>query len=209
MQGMGLSLTGAGFPILVILGILSLISIAAIVVKTISLAPVLKGKERRREALNLMRGGDAEGAKRHLNSAGTDADQIALSGINQLRNASVSSLEKALAIEGNAASAGYFKYIRLIETIAMVSPLLGLLGTVLGMIQAFRSLEMAEGSANAALLAGGIWQALLTTAAGLIVALPAAAGAALLSSRAEAATTEIEGVIDELVLIAAENTDDP
>jgi len=209
MEAMRLSLTGAGFPILLVLGVLSLISIAAIVVKAIALAPVLKGKERRKEALNLMRGGDTGGAKRHLGAATNDADRIALFGIERLHNSSANGLEKALAIEGNAVSAGYFRNIRLIETIAMVSPLLGLLGTVLGMIQAFRDLEMAEGSANAALLAGGIWQALLTTAAGLTVALPAAAGAALLASRAEAATTEIEGVIDELVLIAAADAADP
>ena len=87
----------------------------------------------------------------------------------------------------------------------MISPLLGLLGTVLGMIQAFRDLEMAEGAANAALLAGGIWQALLTTAAGLIVALPAAAGAALLSARAERAANEIEAIIGRLIAFAAEH----
>ena len=75
------------------------------------------------------------------------------------------------------------------------------------MIQAFQDLEMAEGSANAALLAGGIWQALLTTAAGLVVALPAAAGAALLSARAEAATVEVEGIIGRLLAIAADGTD--
>ena len=84
----------------------------------------------------------------------------------------------------------------------MIGPLLGLLGTVLGMIQAFQDLEMAQGAANAALLAGGIWQALLTTAAGLIVALPAAAAAALLSSRAEVATAEVEGIIGTLLSIA-------
>ena len=83
----------------------------------------------------------------------------------------------------------------------MISPLLGLLGTVLGMIQSFQELEMAEGAANASVLAGGIWQALLTTAAGLLVAIPAAVGASLLSSRIENSAQMIESAVGELTLI--------
>ncbi len=85
----------------------------------------------------------------------------------------------------------------------MIAPLLGLLGTVLGMIQSFRSLEMAEGAANASILAGGIWQALLTTAAGLVVAIPAVIGAAILQSRVEAGTSEMERVIGRVTLARA------
>lgn len=63
-------------------------------------------------------------------------------------------------------------WLRALEVIAALSPLLGLLGTVLGMIEAFRQLELAGSQVNPALLSGGIWQALLTTAAGLGVAIP-------------------------------------
>ena len=55
------------------------------------------------------------------------------------------------------------------------SPLLGLLGTVLGMIQTFSRLADTQGALDMTLLADGIWQALLTTAAGLIIAIPAVA----------------------------------
>ena len=65
--------------------------------------------------------------------------------------------------------------LRLLALIATLSPLLGLLGTVLGMIDAFRALEAAGNRVDPAILSGGIWVALLTTAAGLIVAIPAAA----------------------------------
>lgn len=64
------------------------------------------------------------------------------------------------------------RYLTPLGTIASVSPLLGLLGTVVGMIKVFTVL-MLEGSGNANLLAGGISQALITTAAGLGVAIPA------------------------------------
>jgi biopolymer transport protein ExbB len=57
-------------------------------------------------------------------------------------------------------------------TIAAVAPLLGLLGTVLGMIKVFVAIEL-QGTGNAGALAGGISEALITTAAGLLVAIPA------------------------------------
>ncbi|NKN31660.1 MotA/TolQ/ExbB proton channel family protein [Marichromatium bheemlicum] len=66
-------------------------------------------------------------------------------------------------------------HLRGLDAVVTLAPLLGLLGTVLGMIEAFRTLEQAGGQANPALLAGGIWEALLTTAAGLAIAIPAAA----------------------------------
>ncbi|MFY0681425.1 MAG: MotA/TolQ/ExbB proton channel family protein [Thalassovita sp.] len=65
--------------------------------------------------------------------------------------------------------------LRALELIASIAPLLGLLGTVLGMIAAFQALQQAGSRADPALLAGGIWEALLTTAAGMAVAIPASA----------------------------------
>lgn len=64
------------------------------------------------------------------------------------------------------------KYLGAMGTIAGIAPLLGLLGTVLGMIEVFTAI-MLQGSGNAGVLAGGISQALITTAAGLTVAIPA------------------------------------
>ncbi|MDR2337313.1 MAG: MotA/TolQ/ExbB proton channel family protein [Deltaproteobacteria bacterium] len=63
-------------------------------------------------------------------------------------------------------------WLRLLATIITLSPLLGLLGTVLGMIDVFRGIEIAGNQINPALLGGGIWKALLTTAFGLIIAIP-------------------------------------
>ncbi|MCY3598004.1 MAG: MotA/TolQ/ExbB proton channel family protein [Rhodospirillales bacterium] len=64
-------------------------------------------------------------------------------------------------------------YIRSLEVVANLSPLIGLLGTVIGMIKAFGRLEEAGARVDPSQLAGGIWEALLTTAFGLIVAIPA------------------------------------
>lgn len=64
---------------------------------------------------------------------------------------------------------------RPLEVIGSIAPLLGLLGTVLGMIEAFQQLEEAGNKVNPAILSGGIWEALLTTAVGLCVAIPVVA----------------------------------
>jgi biopolymer transport protein ExbB len=63
-------------------------------------------------------------------------------------------------------------YLQALATIGNIAPLLGLLGTVMGMIKAFMVIQELGGKVNAAVLAGGIWEAMLTTALGLAVALP-------------------------------------
>jgi len=75
--------------------------------------------------------------------------------------------------------------IRVLETIGQVAPLLGLFGTVIGMIEAFQALQSAGASVDPSVLAGGIWVALLTTAVGLAVAIPASLCASWLDARVE------------------------
>ncbi|WP_417826708.1 MotA/TolQ/ExbB proton channel family protein [Thalassospira povalilytica] len=65
--------------------------------------------------------------------------------------------------------------LRIMSAIAVLSPLLGLLGTVMGMIEAFQKMEGAGSRIDPSVLSGGIWLALLTTAIGLVVAIPATA----------------------------------
>ena len=74
---------------------------------------------------------------------------------------------------GRGAFARLERGFRFLDTVAQVAPLLGLFGTVLGMIEAFQALQSAGSQVDPSLLAGGIWVALLTTAAGLAVAMPA------------------------------------
>ncbi len=68
------------------------------------------------------------------------------------------------------------RWLALLAFIAQVAPLFGLLGTVLGMVDLFGSMEAAGAEVNTSTLSGGIWKALLTTAAGLIVAIPTMGG---------------------------------
>ena len=82
-------------------------------------------------------------------------------------------VEQAVLDAGERESNLLRRNMRLLNAISNVSPLLGLLGTVLGMIQAFNDISGAQAMGRPDLLAGGISQALLTTAAGLLVAIPA------------------------------------
>ena len=76
-------------------------------------------------------------------------------------------------------------YIQTLATIGNIAPLLGLLGTVIGMIKAFMVIQEMGGKVNAAVLAGGIWEAMLTTALGLSVALPTMVAHSYLTVRIE------------------------
>jgi len=82
-------------------------------------------------------------------------------------------LQNELQRYGLALVATLRQYLRPLELIATVAPLIGLLGTVTGMIEAFKAMELAGKQVDPSVLSGGIWQALLTTAIGLIVAIPA------------------------------------
>ncbi|MEM0989122.1 MAG: MotA/TolQ/ExbB proton channel family protein [Pseudomonadota bacterium] len=84
--------------------------------------------------------------------------------------------------------------LRALELIATIAPLLGLFGTVLGMIAAFQQLQASGARADPSALAGGIWEALLTTAAGMAVAIPASAALTWFESVADRLRLDLEDV---------------
>ncbi|MCP5179639.1 MAG: MotA/TolQ/ExbB proton channel family protein [Pseudomonadales bacterium] len=100
------------------------------------------------------------------------------------------------------------RYLTALGIIASISPLLGLLGTVWGMIEVFREL-MAEGAGNASLLAGGISKALITTAAGLSVAIPALMFHRFFLRRVDELVVGIEQESGKLADIMHDGGDDP
>lgn len=83
--------------------------------------------------------------------------------------------------------------------IAQVAPLFGLLGTVIGMVDLFSSMEVAGNDVSTATLSAGIWKALLTTAAGLVVAIPALAGHLWLNRRLDRMQHHFEIGVGRLV----------
>ncbi len=197
-----LSSLGAGGIIIAVLLVLSALSLTVIVVKTVQLLPARGGAARREEALQQWSAGQKEQAQSAVVQGKSPADRVMAYAMKSLISGFKGpALMTELLRRGNQEFARMNSMIRLLELIAMISPLLGLLGTVMGMIQSFQALEMAQGAANASILAGGIWQALLTTAVGLLVAIPAAVGATLLSARAESAAQLIEDAVGRLMLV--------
>lgn len=102
--------------------------------------------------------------------------------------------------------------VRTLGMLAQVAPLLGLTGTVLGLVDAFQAVESSEQAVNPALLAGGIWEALLTTVAGMFICMPLLIAIRIFNSRIEAVIREarqlfvwMESHWMELSRIAAED----
>ena len=89
--------------------------------------------------------------------------------------------------------------MNLLATIAYIAPLLGLLGTVLGMIDAFQVIQAKGAFVNAVGLSEAIWQALLTTAAGLCVAIPCNIAYNYLVTRIETVVLEIDKASSEII----------
>jgi biopolymer transport protein ExbB len=92
---------------------------------------------------------------------------------------------------GRREAATLERYINVVGTIAAIAPLLGLLGTVFGMIKAFEVISI-QGVGNPSSLAGGISEALITTAAGLVVAIPTFVLYRYLANKADALIVEME-----------------
>jgi biopolymer transport protein ExbB len=103
----------------------------------------------------------------------------------EVKNQDRDTLEAVLVHATDAETRELSRYLQALATIGNITPLLGLLGTVLGMIKAFMVIQEMGGKVNAAVLAGGIWEAMLTTALGLAVALPTMVAHSYLSARVD------------------------
>lgn len=109
-----------------------------------------------------------------------------------VRQQELTDLKQELVIETEAAARSYLgRHLPVLHTICSISTLLGLLGTIFGMIIAFESIAVA-GAGDPKVVAGGIAQALVTTAAGLVIAIPAIVSHRFLARRAEELLEEVE-----------------
>lgn len=95
-----------------------------------------------------------------------------LKGIYQAKLKNITDLKSVASRYGSAELQSMERGFRTISILGHTAPLLGLLGTIIGMIKAFMVIELAGGQVNAQVLAGGIWEAMLTTGVGLAVAIP-------------------------------------
>jgi biopolymer transport protein ExbB len=114
-------------------------------------------------------------------------------------NGSREEIERGVEDAGGREVTAMTRRLRPLFVITTVAPLLGLLGTVMGMINAFRALAFTTGVAKPQLLAGGISQALVTTAAGLVVAIPAQCAYFWLKAKVEKFGNAVETVYENVV----------
>ena len=99
----------------------------------------------------------------------------------------------------------YNRHLDFLSTAATVAPLLGLLGTVVGMVQAFSKLAGAHVAMDIGLLADGIWHALLTTAAGLVIAIPSLLAHQWFCSRVQRTAFEMERYANRMLNAPGDN----
>jgi biopolymer transport protein ExbB len=118
-------------------------------------------------------------------------------------------VEQAVIDEGERVANLLRRYLRVLNGVSTVSPLLGLLGTVWGMIQAFNVIASSPAMGRAEMLAGGISVALITTASGLLVAIPALVSYLFFVGRVDGLIMEIDRYGQDLVnLISLEALED-
>ena len=178
-----------GGPVVVALLLLSVVGAAAIIYKLLQLKPY--GARCFEQLASQVAGSSAEVATKD-----EVGELVAFALAERTAGRPADALEAEVARRGNLLLSGLSRYLRLVELIAYISPLLGLLGTVLGMIDAFRGLEVDVNQADAGVLAGGIWEALLTTAVGLGVAIPMTAAHALLEGRVQRIGEQLQDLLE-------------
>jgi biopolymer transport protein ExbB len=164
-----------GGPVLVTLIIVSVVATATAVFKLLSLWRLGVGRHSvARDAIQRWTAGDAAGAYQLAAADRAALSQVTGEAINgvwrwpddkdRAREVATGTALSLLDVMGS--------HVRVLETSVQAAPMLGLLGTVLGMIAAFNEMSVSGGAVDPTALAGGIWVALSTTALGLIIAIP-------------------------------------
>ncbi len=196
------ALNAPTIAVFVALAIMSVLAVTVAFFKTFQFARMGVGKSRAAEAiLNDWLGGKADKALQDARLRKTVLSRVLQAVFTGLRarpneHAFAEELGRQTAIVELSAMTSR---MRLLETVVQAAPMLGLLGTVIGMIDAFSTLANAEGAVDPALLAGGIWTALTTTAAGLAIALVTFFVATWLEGRIETERQSIEALISAAI----------
>ncbi|AGI69849.1 putative proton channel protein ExbB [Octadecabacter antarcticus 307] len=184
------SIYDLGGPVVAILIGLSVVSLSVILWKLWQFMTLGVGQHREiKRAITNWDHGQRDEAKHTLLQS---RNAVAISLIRGDITAQKSRIEADISAHLARLESGF----RILDSIAQIAPLLGLFGTVLGMIDAFQALQDAGASVDPSLLAGGIWVALLTTAAGLAVAMPTSLALTYFDSRVAAERTLAETAIE-------------
>ena len=177
-----LQIAALGGPVILILAAASIYLLAVALYKSWQFRRAGVGRHRALlDAVGAWDMGERTEAVAHLARSGSYLVPVV-----EMAFASIPQDNDRLVSEAERQFAKLERGLRPIENVAQLAPLLGLFGTVLGMIEAFQALQDAGRQVDPSLLAGGIWVALMTTAAGLAVAMPASLVHAWLEGRMDA-----------------------
>ncbi|MEP5762289.1 MAG: MotA/TolQ/ExbB proton channel family protein [Litoreibacter sp.] len=159
-----------GGPVVIILMGVSVLTLSVIFYKLWQFSVAGVGRHRAlRDAISAWDSNERSEARRALDSSKSYLAPV----VDMALSGRVISTDRLMA-EAEARFGKLETGLRFLDSVAQLAPLLGLFGTVLGMIEAFQSLQDAGAQVDPSILAGGIWVALLTTAVGLVVAMPTA-----------------------------------
>ena len=198
-----LDLLALGGPVSAILVAMSVLAFTIVLVKLWQFHVVRIGSFRpAREALGLYRAGQEQEALVLTGSSPNPAaEALARALRGQRRRLPEEAVREEVARFGHDILESLRSGFRPLEVIASLAPLLGLFGTVLGMIEAFREMEQAGHQVNPAVLSGGIWEALLTTALGLGVAIPVVAALGWLERRVDRLAHEMGSIVTRIFTV--------
>ncbi|MFT6676085.1 MAG: biopolymer transport protein ExbB [Sulfitobacter sp.] len=189
-----------GGPVVVILMAVAVLTLAVSLYKIWQFWMAGVGRHRAlRDAVSAWDQGD-----RGMAQAALARSTSYLAPVVEMTFAAPTTMVERLHAEAETRFAQLERGFRLLDSVAQLAPLLGLFGTVLGMIEAFQSLQGAGAQVDPSILAGGIWVALLTTAVGLVVAMPTALVLSWLEGRMEAERV----IADKAILTVLQPTQD-
>ncbi len=114
--------------------------------------------------------------------------------------------ERAVEASGSKVLRTFENHLRGLEMVASIAPLLGLLGTVIGMVKAFAGIHQVGSRVDPSVLAGGIWEALLTTVAGLMVAIPALAAHYIIDGKIEDIRSNMKESVSSILSLSKAGT---
>lgn len=150
------------------------------------------------EIISRVKNDDINGAILVCNDTDNPVSRMILKGLNKL-NTSLKNIESSIENVGKIEIYNLEKNLSLLATISGAAPMIGFLGTVTGMIQAFISIAEEEGAVSPKLLSSGIYEAMLTTAAGLFVGIVAYLSYNYLVSRVEKLIHKMEYTTIEFI----------
>jgi biopolymer transport protein ExbB len=192
-----------GGPVLLALILVSVVATSATIYKALQFARLGVGRRKTlRQAMVFWHGGDKARAYDLVSKDRSPVSEVVASAMHWLGHnpRDIAGARQVATQTAMALLIELSRHLRVIESVVQAAPMLGLLGTVIGMIEAFGAVSRGGGAADPSALANGIWIALTNTALGLAIAIPFYFFSIWLESRVEGERAAMDAAIAEVTL---------